>query len=253
MDDDHAPEESTDIVPQEVNLADRIADSVLTKFASLPAKYKPSRDTSEVHNWVPLSGIVLEHQDGSLDCVTLATGMKCLPTTKIRLAQGRLLHDSHAEILALRAFNHFILQECANMVGNQDEGSRYIIKATVGSVPFTIRPVLKIHMYCSEAPCGDASMELVMQKQADATPWTDPVPSQGLLGRGNFSELGIVRRKPGKLAYSLVSICSYNLLKLAATVRSHCPNLAQISWHLNNVHRFCHPIHRYSLCQIMHT
>ncbi len=56
-------------------------------------------------------------------------------------------------------------------------------------------------MYCSEAPCGDASMELVMEAQEDATPWAVSVPDEGiasgLLGRGSFSQLGIVRRKPG--------------------------------------------------------
>ncbi len=60
-------------------------------------------------------------------------------------------------------------------------------------------------MYCSEAPCGDASMELVMEAQEDATPWPiashdDGSPTQ-LLGRGSFSQLGIVRRKPCKFVF----------------------------------------------------
>ena len=68
--------------------------------------------------------------------------------------------------------------------------------------PYTIRPEIRIHMYCSEAPCGDASMELVMDRQDDATPWPvrcggDANPNCGMLGRGHFSELGVVRRKPG--------------------------------------------------------
>jgi tRNA-specific adenosine deaminase 1 len=51
-------------------------------------------------------------------------------------------------------------------------------------------------------------MELIMAAQEDATPWSLPLtasdgPSTGetteslLHGRGYFSELGIVRRKPG--------------------------------------------------------
>lgn len=70
--------------------------------------------------------------------------------------------------------------------------------------PFTVHEHVKIYMYCSEAPCGDASMELTMYAQDDATPW--PVPSEDassieestelLEGRGYFSQLGIVRRKP---------------------------------------------------------
>ncbi|KAL9610682.1 MAG: hypothetical protein Q9167_004630 [Letrouitia subvulpina] len=60
-------------------------------------------------------------------------------------------------------------------------------------------------MFNSEAPCGDASMELVMEAQKDATPW--PVADSNsnnlnapalLKGRESFSELGIVRRKPAR-------------------------------------------------------
>lgn len=67
-------------------------------------------------------------------------------------------------------------------------------------------------MYCTCAPCGDASMELCMAAQEDATPWevtrhTDPNPTdqvdlqeENLLdGRAHFSLLGVVRRKPARM------------------------------------------------------
>ncbi|KAB8294931.1 hypothetical protein EYC80_006886 [Monilinia laxa] len=62
-------------------------------------------------------------------------------------------------------------------------------------------------MYCSEAPCGDASMELTMAAQEDPTPWDlpsnpDPDSETGnrteLPGRANFQLLGRVRRKPSR-------------------------------------------------------
>lgn len=47
-------------------------------------------------------------------------------------------------------------------------------------------------------------MELIMEAQEDASPWPVKVDeggqSSGMLGRGNFSELGVVRRKPGNEA-----------------------------------------------------
>ncbi|TGO50217.1 hypothetical protein BOTNAR_0401g00050 [Botryotinia narcissicola] len=60
-------------------------------------------------------------------------------------------------------------------------------------------------MYCSEAPCGDASMELTMASQDDPTLW-DLLPTSTsssdnkpeLLGRANFQLLGRVRRKPSR-------------------------------------------------------
>lgn len=57
-------------------------------------------------------------------------------------------------------------------------------------------------MYSSEAPCGDASMELIIEAQVDPRPWSmhdsDEGTPQMLRGRGGFAELGIVRRKPGR-------------------------------------------------------
>ena len=43
--------------------------------------------------------------DSTLHCLSLATGVKCLSNDKVRQAKGMALHDSHAEILAIRGFN----------------------------------------------------------------------------------------------------------------------------------------------------
>lgn len=134
--------------------------------------------------------------------------MKCLPAAKIPRAAGLVLHDWHAEVLAIRAFNYFLLQECLKILESQHYASSFIrlrqeneMSEVNGVQPFALRENLKIFMYCSEAPCGDASMELVMEAQDDATPWPvadNPILEQvpRLKGRANFSELGIVRRKP---------------------------------------------------------
>lgn len=133
--------------------------------------------------------------------------MKCLPSaSNTLLAANHVLHDWHAEIVAIRAFNHFLLEEARLLALNPDYDSTILRTWTPSDCqdamqqPFAIRDDARIVMYCSEAPCGDASMELVMEAQEDATPW--PVTSNDdgtlsqLLGRGFFSQLGIVRRKP---------------------------------------------------------
>ncbi|KAK8170156.1 adenosine deaminase/editase [Phyllosticta citrichinensis] len=140
--------------------------------------------------------------------------MKCLPSAKVPLANGVVLHDWHAEVLALRAFNRFLLDECVRLV-SADSASSDLIRlreeADISETcpqPFALHDDVEFYLYCSEAPCGDASMELTMQAQADATPWDLPPKStetlgfdstkEALRGRGYFSELGIVRRKPGR-------------------------------------------------------
>ena len=167
------------------------------------------------------------------------TGMKCLPVDLISKAHGLVLHDWHAEILAIRCFNHFLIQECYDLANSSSMTSQYIRRRYVDEIsasqtpqPFALQEDVKIHIYCSEVPCGDASMELTMAAQNDPTPWASPASSDrdnasqgGLKGRGYFSELGIVRRKP----------CKYNLvdqqrktLRQGHSTRRQPPNFVQI-------------------------
>jgi tRNA-specific adenosine deaminase 1 len=139
--------------------------------------------------------------------------MKCLPVSKIPQAQGVVLHDCHAEIISIRAFNRFLIQECAILTQDNPASSPWIRRLRPGEMseyfqqPFAFEENVTIYFYSSEAPCGDASMELTMLAQEDATPWETPssaaeqleVGTSGptLMGRGYFSDLGVVRRKPG--------------------------------------------------------
>ena len=98
-----------------------------------------------------------------LTCLALATGMKCLPASKLSVADGYVLHDWHAEVLAIRAFNHFILEECKSIMAGQkpsdflrrrsEEEIRACVEGGWHGQPFTWRDDVTLHMYCSEAPC----------------------------------------------------------------------------------------------------
>lgn len=52
--------------------ADAIASTVLKQFAALTPKRKPQARNNGSREWVPLSGIVAKHGDGSLKCLALA-------------------------------------------------------------------------------------------------------------------------------------------------------------------------------------
>ncbi|CAI7598267.1 unnamed protein product [Penicillium glandicola] len=95
-----------------------------------------------------------------------------------------------------------------------EEGEDSVFTSPTEWPPFELRPDIKIYMYCTCAPCGDASMELCMAAQEDATPWEvlqqeSPLPkiqdaevpgTETLLdGRAHFSLLGVVRRKPARM------------------------------------------------------
>jgi len=149
------------------------------------------------------------------------------------MANGNVLHDSHAEILAVRAFNRFLLEECKaraisptppsaakDCVVERTDSMEWLRQSGgCSATPFEMKFGVRILMFCSEAPCGDASMELIMAQQEDATPWTpktagferqandavsDPLQAdtqqatEVLYGRGYFDKLGVVRRKPSR-------------------------------------------------------
>jgi tRNA-specific adenosine deaminase 1 len=141
--------------------------------------------------------------------------MKCLPASKVAQANGNVLHDWHAEVLAIRGFNSWILEECALLAQSGGEGdgqwvewsgrdtheAQQLDPESSSAPPFKLKPDVQIHMFCSQAPCGDASMELTMASQEDATPWTNAAPSSNpddMIGRGHFDRLGVVRRKPAR-------------------------------------------------------
>jgi tRNA-specific adenosine deaminase 1 len=91
--------------------------------------------------------------------------MKCLPVSKLPQANGVALHDWHAEVLAIRAFNRFILDECRRLAEDGSAESEYLRRRTQEELPtasdtpwhcqpFAWREELTLHMYCSEAPCA---------------------------------------------------------------------------------------------------
>ncbi|KAL4815242.1 hypothetical protein BDW67DRAFT_191672 [Aspergillus spinulosporus] len=231
-----------DSCPDTDTLPSRIAVLVHTHFDGLPKRSKPVLRDDGTGEWIPMTGIVLVKGANTpaeqLTCVTVTTGAKCLPASQIPHCNGLVLHDCHAEILAMRAFNYWLLSECRAVLSSEQQSfikdgegelnppapSPYIrrrrrqsrgitsLELDASIPPFEICPDVDIYMYCTCAPCGDASMELVMAEQDDPTPWalpnttptssTDPEPprTEGplLSGRGHFSQLGIVRRKPAR-------------------------------------------------------
>ncbi|PKY04244.1 hypothetical protein P168DRAFT_235879 [Aspergillus campestris IBT 28561] len=233
----------------EDSLGSRIASLVHAHFDALPPRSKPTIRPDGTREWIPMSGIVLVRGENtpseSLTCICIATGAKCLAASQIPNCKGLVLHDWHAEVLVMRAFNYWLLSECRGLLTAEslssegEQPSRFIRfrqqgrghpSRSTGSTsiqspdstpphpepPFELQSDVKVYMYCTCAPCGDASMELCMAAQDDPTPWATPEidsnahissdtddpgskPEPTLLdGRAHFSRLGVVRRKPSR-------------------------------------------------------
>jgi Adenosine-deaminase (editase) domain len=95
--------------------------------------------------------------------------MKCLPQNKISQAQGVVLHDWHAEVLVIRSFNRFLLDECHALAISQKQSSEYVRlrsreeRTESHYQPFALNDGINLHMYCSEAPCKSLSTPLLFQ------------------------------------------------------------------------------------------
>ncbi|OKL60758.1 hypothetical protein UA08_04180 [Talaromyces atroroseus] len=213
-----------------IPLQTRIAALVHAHFDALPARYKPYTRNDGSKEWIPMSGFVAVRGQNtpaeSLTCISLATGARCLAASQIPKCHGLVLHDCHAEVLAIRALNYWLINECLSVLKpeQQDFEKRPFVRRRVenelhnASPPFEICPDINIYMYSTCAPCGDASMELCMAEQEDSTPWVvPPAPAPAptddetndetkekdqqqilLDGRAYFSVLGVVRRKPSR-------------------------------------------------------
>ncbi|KAJ5514237.1 hypothetical protein N7463_003789 [Penicillium fimorum] len=224
------------------SLPSRIASLVHAHFDALPTRSKPTISPDGSREWIPMTGIVAVKGENTpseiLTCISVTTGAKCLSASHIPRCRGLVLHDCHAEILAIRAFNYWLLTECNSVLSREkqvpndhdtstkvsvspfiqrrriEDDADSICKSPTEWPPFELQPDINLYMYCTCAPCGDASMELCMAAQEDATPWEvlqqeGPLPksqdaevsgTETLLdGRAHFSLLGVVRRKPARM------------------------------------------------------
>ncbi|OJK02832.1 hypothetical protein ASPACDRAFT_1885885 [Aspergillus aculeatus ATCC 16872] len=186
--------------PQD-GLSSRIARLVHTHFDALPARSKPIVRDDGTREWIPMAGMVVVRRENTteeeLTCVAVTSGAKCLAASQLPNCKGLVLHDWHAEVLALRAFNYWVLSEVRGFLLDEERAavtqssssspSRFIrrrhLQPQQQQQPdqplFELHPDLKVYMCCTCAPCGDASMELTMAAQEDPTPWVeDPSSSE---------------------------------------------------------------------------
>lgn len=89
-------------------LAEAVASAVLRRYASLPKNGKP-----QPGEYTLLAGFAVTDDavpDAPPRVVALGTGTKCLPASS-RCPRGEALSDSHAEVIARRAFVRFLYDE----------------------------------------------------------------------------------------------------------------------------------------------
>ena len=151
---------------------DAIANLCINKYNSLKKTGKAAEN-----EWTVLAGIILKNSKDILSLVSLATGTKCLGGEELKNSNlyeiGNRLSDSHAEILARRAFLRYLYDQI-DLVLNSSNSDVFVKNI---NEQIEMKPGLSFHLYCSQTPCGDCS---IIPMSNDET--YHPLPTKKLKG-----------------------------------------------------------------------
>lgn len=125
-------------------LPEDIAACALHHYKTRMTRGRPKADGE----WTVYSAILAEGENGVPRVLSAATGTKCCTN----LVNGCVLHDSHAEVLARRGLVRVLCNECKR----KEKSSLLDYHPSTGK--FKLRGDIKLHLYVSCSPCGDASI-----------------------------------------------------------------------------------------------
>ena len=157
---------------------DKIAALALDTYLNTipPRGAKPGTKSNGRVEWTILAAFVLSYSSTSSQStqyalISLATGLRCLPYASLP-PNGDVLHDQHAEVLARRGARQWLLQRLQHEVSADNaEGLRLFQRSEEdlvqnGSRRWKLRQSVRLHLYVSTLPCGDASNKLLEFQRA---------------------------------------------------------------------------------------
>lgn len=173
--------------------------------------------------WTVYTAICEEIPGQDISVVAAGTGTKCFSRSQLS-PTGGLLHDSHAEIIAIRSFKRYLMIELeAIMRGTKS-------RLFEGSLEdgYRLKPDIKYHLFTTHPPCGDATIFPVEVEHTAGEP--PPSKKVKIVGDSTFTgaklidqsdqfndvlaqDEGAVRTKPGRGERTLSMSCSDKLAK----------------------------------------
>ncbi|KAK4418652.1 tRNA-specific adenosine deaminase TAD1 [Sesamum alatum] len=204
---------------------EKVAAAVVSVYSSLPKKGKPQGREVTV-----LAAFLLSSPSQDLQVVALGTGTKCIGHTR-RSAGGDVVNDSHAEVIARRSLLRFFYAEIDCITKNygkpsdsngslelkSDDMSSSVLHLSsdkLGQRKFKLKSGWQLHLYVSQLPCGDASLNSQMFTSLSSRALEKGniacAPSECSAGQNGacLQVTGSVQRKPGRGDTTLSVSCS---------------------------------------------
>ncbi|OBS57385.1 hypothetical protein A6R68_11490, partial [Neotoma lepida] len=137
-----------------MDFADSVSQLVTQKFRELTVGL-----TSVYARHKTLAGIVMTKglDTKQAQVIVLSSGTKCISGEHIS-DQGLVVNDCHAEIVARRAFLHFLYTQLELHLSKHREDSERSIFIRLKEGGYRLRENILFHLYVSTSPCGDARL-----------------------------------------------------------------------------------------------
>ncbi|XP_044126646.1 tRNA-specific adenosine deaminase 1 isoform X4 [Bufo gargarizans] len=135
--------------------ADEIAALCYEHYRTKLSK-KGQPDTSK--EWTLMAAVIqVECAAGKAEIkkvVAMGTGTKCIGQSKLRKT-GDVLQDSHAEIIAKRSFQRYLLHQLSLALSRSHD---CVLVPGSDANKWTLKPGVSFVFFTSHTPCGDASI-----------------------------------------------------------------------------------------------
>ncbi|XP_058011670.1 tRNA-specific adenosine deaminase 1 isoform X3 [Ahaetulla prasina] len=147
--------------------ADQVASLCYRHYeARLPKQGKPGRGTRE---WTELAAVLrAERAEGGgappavKEVVAMGTGTKCIGQSEMR-ETGDVLNDSHAEVVAKRSFQRYLIHQLWLAAVGQEPS---IFTPGTEKGKWLLKPLISFVFFTSRTPCGDGSIIPMMEMDA---------------------------------------------------------------------------------------